>query len=87
MDSAREQILASGELLPGDPGKHRLPCLLRNLELNGPAGLALHDYRTMKDASSLRDVIDAETDQITATHLAIDSKVEQGKVSTTFGQL
>jgi hypothetical protein len=87
MDSAREQVLASGQLLPVDPGKHRLPGLLRNFELNGPAGLALHNYRTVKDASALRDVVDAQTDQITAAQLAIDSKVEQGKVAKTLSQL
>jgi hypothetical protein len=61
--------------------------LLRNFELNGPAGLALHNYRTVKDASALRDVVDAQTDQITAARLAIDSKVEQGKVAKTLSQL
>jgi hypothetical protein len=48
--------------LPVDPGKHGLPSLLRNFELNGPAGLALHHYRTVKDASALRDIVDAQTD-------------------------
>ena len=87
MDPAGKQVLASGQLLPVDPGKHRLPGLLRNLELNGPARLALQDSGAVKDASSLRDVVDAEADQVTATPLAIDSKVEQGKVATTFSQL
>jgi hypothetical protein len=61
--------------------------LLRDLELNRSAGLALHDDRTVKDASPLRDVLDAETDQVTAAQLTIDSEVEQGKVAAAFGQL
>lgn len=55
---------------PVDPGKHRLPGLLRDLELNGPTGLTLHDNRAVKDASSLRDVLDTETDRVTAAESA-----------------
>jgi hypothetical protein len=61
--------------------------LLRDFELIGPAGLALQDYRAVKDASSLRDVVDAQADQVTATQLAIDSEVKQGKVATTLSKL
>ena len=85
--SAWEQVLASGQLAPIDPGKHRLPGLLRNLELNGSARFSLHHYGTVKDASSLRDVVDVEADQVRAAQLAIDSEVKQGKVATTLSKL
>lgn len=59
---ARKQVLASGEFSSVNPGKHRLSGLLSNFKLNGSAGLALHDDRAMKDASSLRDILYAKTD-------------------------
>jgi hypothetical protein len=58
--------------------------LLRNLELNGATGLTLHDDRAVKDASPLRYVLDAQTDEVAAAQFAIDSEVEKRKIPHLF---
>jgi hypothetical protein len=41
----------------------------------------------MKNTPSLRNVLDAKTEKVTASQLAIDCQVEESKVSPMFGKL
>src|SRR5487761_2049054 len=59
------------------PCRDGVPCLLSDLELHRPPGLLLHDDCTGSDVTALDDIVHAETDQITATQLAINGEVEQ----------
>jgi hypothetical protein len=67
-----------------DPGSDRVPCLLGNLELNGPLGLLLHDNR---DVTALDHVVNAKPDQIASAQLAVDCEIEQREFSAPMIEL
>jgi hypothetical protein len=76
-----EQILTSSlagflqEVINGLPG------LIRQLELDRPAGPLLPDGRTIDRIAIRSDIFDPQSDDVAATQLAVDRKVEKGKVA------
>jgi hypothetical protein len=84
---ARKQVLTTGELSPIDPCEQGLPGLLRDFELNRSARFTLHYDRSVEDAVSMGDVFHAKANQVTATQLTIDGKVEESKIAPAFGEL
>jgi hypothetical protein len=51
----------------------------RDLKLNGTLGLVLHHYRSRGHLVAVANVPDLEADEVTASKLAVDSKVEKSK--------
>jgi hypothetical protein len=49
--------------------------------LNWPLGLSLNDHRPGQDLVSVRDVADAEIDEVATAKFAVDREVEHGQVS------
>jgi len=58
-----------------------LPGLIRQLELDRPPGLLLSDGRTIDRIAIRSDVFDPQGDDVATTQLAVDCKVEKGKVA------
>lgn len=54
---------------------------LRQLELDRPLRLSLHDHRTRQNLVAVRDVANTQIDEVATPELAIDRKVEHGQVS------
>ena len=81
---ARKQVLACRELSSVKPGKHRLSGLFGDFELNGLLVLRCMTI-AVKDASSLRYILYAKTNEVAPTQLAINSEIEECKVSHLFG--
>ena len=58
-----------------------LPGLIRQLELDRPPGILLSDGRTIDRIAIRSDVFDPQGDDVATTQLAVDCKVEKGKVA------
>jgi hypothetical protein len=65
------------------PCGYRPSRCLSDFELDGAPGLLLHDGGAGSDSGSIANVTDPQFDQITGAKLAVDAKVEQGKVAGT----
>jgi hypothetical protein len=55
--------------------------LLGDFKLHRALGLLLHDDRSRADAITMRNVSDAQPDQIASTQLAVDGQVEQCEIA------
>jgi len=60
-----------------NPSDNRVTRLLGDLELNGPMRLSLKNNRPGSNSASLHYILYAQSRQIAATQLAVDSEVEQ----------
>lgn len=58
-----------------------LPGLIRQLELDRPPGLLMPDGRTIDRIAIRSDIFDPQGDDVATTQLAVDGKVEKGKVA------
>jgi hypothetical protein len=58
-----------------------LPGLIRQLELDRSPGLPLPDGRTIDSIAIRSDIFDPQGDDVATTQLAVDRKVEKGKVA------
>jgi len=58
-----------------------LPGLIRQLELDWPPGLLLSDGRTIDRIAIRSDISDPQGEDVATTQLAVDRKVEKGKVA------
>ena len=81
MDTAREEMIIGLEPGTADPMRHRLAGLLGDFELHWALGLLLHDDRPRANAIAVRDVSNAQPDQIASAQLAVDGQVEQCKIA------
>jgi hypothetical protein len=71
----------------GDPRSDRVPRLLGDFELHWSLGLLLHDNCPGRDPAALDDIVDAETNQVASTQLAVDCEIEQGEFTGLMSQL
>jgi hypothetical protein len=69
------------------PSVDRLPCRLRRLKANEPAGLPLADIGSVNRIAVGRHVIDAQWDEVTATQFAVNGEIEHGQVARAFLQI
>jgi hypothetical protein len=79
--AARKQALLRLQFRSLDP---RCDCgsgRFCQLELHRPLRFSLNDYRPGQYPGAVRDIADAEIDEITAAQFAVDREVEQSKVS------
>lgn len=76
MDPAWKQVLVVDQVGFGNPCRYSFTSLRYELELNGPACLLLHDYRTSRDDVPVPHVTNAQADKVTAAQLAVDTEVE-----------
>ena len=63
------------------PCCHRFPCVLRQFELNGLTGFALHDCYPFANTFAADQVPHLEANQIAPTQLAVDGDVEQRQIA------
>ena len=87
MDAAWEKIVLCFQFRTGNPCGYRRACRLRNLELYRPAGFLLKDEGAGRHALAVADVAYPQLHEIACTELAIDSKIEEGEISTSTGNL
>ena len=64
-----------------DPGCHCRTRRLRELELDGPLRLPLDNICAREHLDSVRHIANPQADEVTASELAVDRKVEHGEVS------
>ena len=64
MDPTRKEIVA-GQASLLDPGRDSGARLFRDLELDGPLGLLLHDDRASRHLPGLADILHTQRDEIT----------------------
>ena len=84
---AWKQTVTGSQLARSPPSRESLARRRGDLERDRPAGLALADGRSETYGVAQVDVAHAQADEITPAQLAVDGKVEQGKVSRTVGEL
>jgi len=65
----------------------RLAGLLGQFEFDGPTSFSLSDGRSINGVAMWSNVFDFEADDIAATKLAVDRKVEQRQVSCSISDL
>ncbi len=87
IDPAQEQGLALMQVLLLQWASHNLVSLLHDLELNGPAGLPLHDSGSGPHPPIQGHIVDPERDQVTGAQLAVESEVEQGQIPDAMSDL
>jgi len=61
--------------------------LFGDFELNRPARLSLNDGGAVSDPATGADVVDLQPHEVTASELAIDGEIEQGKVARSVLEL
>jgi hypothetical protein len=69
------------------PASHNLVGLLRDLELNGPAGLPLHDSSSGSHPLVESYIVDPERDEVTSVQLAVDRQIEKGQIPNAMRHL
>ena len=84
---AWEQELVRFQTRRSDPGGDGVSRLFGNLKLDRPLGLLLHDNRTRSDPTALDNIMDAERNNIATAQFAVDSEIEQRKLSGSMVQL
>jgi hypothetical protein len=77
---AGKQPVITTKLLFADPRCDRTARLLGYLELHRPAGLALEDHCSAANTITGCYVGYLQTDQVTASQLAVQSKVEERQI-------
>jgi hypothetical protein len=81
IESARKGILIDRAASPLKPGQQGRASRLEYFELDGSAGLSLHDHRSLADLATANQVTDPNSDQIATSQFAVDRKVKQCPVS------
>jgi hypothetical protein len=76
----REEVIPISEMETDYPRTDGGPSLLRDLELHRSPSLPLNDHRTIADSAEERDVSDGDGDQVAASKLAVDGKIEECQV-------
>ena len=66
---------------PRGPTRKIVQGLIRQLELDRSSGLLLPDGRTIDRIAIRSDIFDSQGDDVATTQLAVDRKVERGKVA------
>jgi hypothetical protein len=84
-EAAREEVLSIPGLDLGKPGSNRGSGPLRDFELNRLARLFLNDSCAVSNPTAGADIIDLQPHEVTASQLAIDCEIEQGKVGIEAG--
>src|SRR5207244_1399361 len=69
------------------PGSDRGLGLFGDFELDRPARLFLNNGGTVSDPAAGADIVDLQPHEVTASKLAIDGEIEQGKVARPAFQL
>jgi hypothetical protein len=87
MESAWPEVVTAKHRRAFDPALHGFSCLFSDLELDGPLGLALHDRSTFFHMARHQDISHLEPHEITASELAVDGHIEEGKVANVIGDL
>jgi len=64
-----------------DQAADRLAGLVGQLELHRLLGLVLEDDGAVRDGAAVRDIADAQRDQVAAAQLAVDGEVEECEVT------
>lgn len=85
--AARKQALLRLQLRLLDPRRDCGPRRFGQLELYRPLRFSLNDHGPSQDLVSVRDVADAEIDEIATTQLTVDREVEHCQVSNLMGIL
>src|ERR1700722_359603 len=70
-----------------DPGFEALTGLLRDLELDRPLGLLLHDGGPRSHVASVTNVLHLQSREIARSKLAIDCEIEYRKLTDVRGHL
>ena len=66
---------------PRGPARKIVQGLIRQLELDRSSGLLLPDGRTIDRIAIRSDIFDSQGDDVATTQLAVNRKVEKGKVA------
>jgi hypothetical protein len=80
-ETAREQVAPIPEFDLRQPVMDRGPSLLRDFELDWSPCLFLNHSATVPHPAAGAYVVDLQADEIAASELAVDRKVEQGEIS------
>jgi hypothetical protein len=70
-----------------NPGEDRFAGRLRDLKLNRPLGLLLHDDRARSDPITVGDITDAQLQEIAAAQLAVERQIEQRELALAIAQM
>ena len=70
-----------------DPCQDRFASLLRDLELQRPLCLLLHDHGASRNALAMADVADSQRHEIARPKFAVDREVEEGELPHAFPNL
>jgi hypothetical protein len=81
IDPARKDELAERAPSALEPGQNAAAARLKELELNGPAGLLLDDDRTRTNPAVADKVADLDLDKVTSAQFAVSRKIEHGAVA------
>jgi hypothetical protein len=84
---AGRQVVRGNPARMPEPGCHRLSGVFRQLELDRPTCVALHDGCSVRDAALVADVERSKPNEIAATQFAVDSEIEQREVPEISGEL
>jgi hypothetical protein len=79
--SAREHEVVQRAATALQPLKQARPSRFEQFELHRPAGLLLNYDGSLADATTAHQLADPDLDQITASKLAVDAKIEQRSIS------
>lgn len=86
-DPSRKEVVPRLAVTAADPPHDGFAGLLGQFELHRAARLLLEHRRSRADAAAEKHVIDPERDDVAAAQLAVDGKVEQGKIAEAPGNL
>src|SRR5260370_9066832 len=86
-EAAREEVVSVSGVDFGKPGSDRGSGLFGNFELDRSAGLLLNNRGAVSDPAAGADIVDLQPDEVTASELAVDGEIEQGKIARPTLQL
>jgi hypothetical protein len=81
MDPAWKKKAPIADFEYRQPILDRCPALLREFELDRPAGLLLDDCRTVAQSPADAQIIDLQTDEVAPSQFAVDRQVEHCEVA------
>ena len=81
MQAGRKQVVFRSETGVTDPVSDGISRWFRDLKLNGPLRLLLHDGGACADPLAVRDVAHPQFDQIAGPELAVDRQIEQCEIA------
>ncbi len=81
MHTTWKQIPLSMHALRRDPLRHDFTCILRHFKLHGLRSLTLNNGYPIANRIADGEIVNPQADEIAPAQLAIDSKIEQCKVS------